>query len=108
MDILFDNTKMAKMFKALGDENRLRILQMLGDEETCACVLLKELEISQPTLSHHMKLLVDAELVSARKDGRWMRYSVNKPGMQAGQLAMAHLMASKSGLVCDCLKKEGE
>lgn len=106
MDGLFDNKNMAQLFKALGDENRLKILSLLGEEEVCACVLLEALEISQPTLSHHMKLLVDSGLVSARKDGRWMRYSLNRTGMQAGQLAMAALMASKTGLVCDCIKEQ--
>lgn len=108
MDSVFQNQNAAQLFKALGDEHRLKILSMLGEEEICACVLLEELEISQPTLSHHMKLLVENELVNARKDGRWMRYSLNMAGMQAAQLTLASLMASKTGLVCDCLKEKGQ
>ena len=49
----------AKLFKALSDENRLQILAQLNAEEKCACVLLEKLAISQPTLSHHMRVLVD-------------------------------------------------
>ena len=66
----------AKLFKALCDENRLRIMEMLNSGEKCACVLLEELEISQPTLSHHMKILVDSGIVRGRKEGKWMHYSV--------------------------------
>lgn len=68
--------KQARIFKALGDENRLRIYQMLQQGELCACNLLDHLEITQPTLSHHMKILLDAGLVEARKDGKWTHYSL--------------------------------
>jgi ArsR family transcriptional regulator len=71
----FDN---ARVFKAFCDENRLTILEILQSGEKCACVLLEKLEISQPTLSHHMKILVDSGIVAARKEGRWMYYSVNR------------------------------
>lgn len=63
--------------KALGDENRIRIVQMLIDGEMCACDLLEKLKITQPTLSHHMKILTQIQLVNVRKDGRWMHYSIN-------------------------------
>lgn len=69
--------QLAKIFKALGDENRLRILGMLQGEERCACMLLDEMHITQPTLSHHMKILCDADLVVGRKDGKWMHYHLN-------------------------------
>ncbi|NGM17439.1 ArsR/SmtB family transcription factor [Xiamenia xianingshaonis] len=69
----------ARLFKALGDENRLRIIEHISRQgEACACKLLDELDVSQPTLSHHMKLLCDSGLVNARKDGRWMHYSLDK------------------------------
>lgn len=71
--------KAAQLFKALGDDNRLRIVRHIAQqEEVCACKLLDELSISQPTLSHHMRLLRDSGLVTARKEGRWMHYSLNK------------------------------
>lgn len=69
----------ALLFKALGDENRLRIVNRISTQkEVCACDLLDELSISQPTLSHHMKLLRESGLVVARKEGRWMHYSLDK------------------------------
>ncbi len=67
----------AMFFKALGDPNRIRILKLLRGGETCACRLLEEMAISQPTLSHHMKILCDAEIVTGRKEGKWIHYSIN-------------------------------
>ncbi|MEE0831631.1 MAG: metalloregulator ArsR/SmtB family transcription factor [Longicatena sp.] len=69
--------ELAKMFKALGDENRLHIISLLSDGEKCACKLLDTLAITQPTLSHHMKILCDVGLVKARKDGKWTHYAIN-------------------------------
>lgn len=63
--------------KALGDQNRLQIVQMLSDGEKCGCKLLEAFEITQPTLSHHMKILCDCGLVNDRKEGKWHHYSLN-------------------------------
>ena len=75
----------ARVFKAFCDENRLMILEMLQSGEKCACMLLEKLEISQPTLSHHMKILVDSGIVSARKDGKWTYYSFSSEGVAAAK-----------------------
>jgi len=72
----------ARVFKAFCDENRLMILEMLQSGEKCACVLLEKLEISQPTLSHHMKILVDSGIVAARKEGKWTYYSISVAGSE--------------------------
>ncbi len=64
-------------FKALGDLNRLQIIELLGKGEICACKILEEFNFTQPTLSHHMKILVDSELVNVRKEGKWSHYSLN-------------------------------
>lgn len=63
--------------KALGDSNRLAIVQMLSDGEKCACKLLDQFEISQPTLSHHMRILCECGLVEVRREGKWCHYSLN-------------------------------
>ena len=63
--------------KALGDNNRLQIVQMLSDGEKCGCKLLEAFDITQPTLSHHMKILCDCGLVNDRKEGKWHHYSIN-------------------------------
>ena len=70
--------EIALLCKALGDSNRLQIIQMLSDGEKCGCKLLEAFEITQPTLSHHMKILCDCGLVNDRKEGKWHHYSINK------------------------------
>ncbi|MGN0242158.1 MAG: ArsR/SmtB family transcription factor [Candidatus Weimeria sp.] len=67
----------SRICKALGDPNRLKIVQMLSGSEKCACVILAEFNITQPTLSHHMKILCDSGLVNVRKEGKWSHYSLN-------------------------------
>lgn len=67
----------AVKFKALCDENRLRIVEQLQEGQKCAYELLDILNITQPTLSHHMKILCESGLVEGKKDGRWMHYSLN-------------------------------
>lgn len=69
------------LFKALADETRLAILDMLSQEELCACHILQAFEITQPTLSYHMKILVDSGLVNGKKEGTWMRYSIDADRM---------------------------
>lgn len=77
-----DTKRVALVFKAFCDENRVRILQLLDNGEKCACNLLEELDISQPTLSHHMKILCDSGIVVGRKEGKWMHYSVSEEGVE--------------------------
>ena len=74
--------KIVSVFKALCDENRISILKLLRSGEKCACKLLEELHIGQPTLSHHMKILCDAGIVTGRKEGKWTYYSFNEEGIE--------------------------
>ena len=67
----------ALICKALSDSNRLEIVQMLSEGEKCGCKLLERFEITQPTLSHHMKILVESGMVNDRKEGKWHYYSLN-------------------------------
>lgn len=80
-----DNKKVAAIFKAFCDENRVSILKILISGEKCACKLLDELNITQPTLSHHMKILCDSGIVTGRKEGKWMYYSIYKEGVEKAQ-----------------------
>ncbi|MDE6036102.1 MAG: metalloregulator ArsR/SmtB family transcription factor [Ruminococcus sp.] len=80
MDI--DVKRTAVVFKAFCDENRIKILQLLADGEKCACKLLEEMNITQPTLSHHMKILCDSGIVEGRKEGKWMYYSISGKGTE--------------------------
>ena len=70
--------EVANICKAMSDANRLRILEMLTTGEKCGCELLEELQVTQPTLSHHMKVLSDCGLVSSRKEGKWHHYSISR------------------------------
>lgn len=69
--------EVAMICKAMSDANRLRIIEMLTQGEKCGCRLLEELQITQPTLSHHMKVLSECGLVSSYKEGKWHHYSIN-------------------------------
>jgi ArsR family transcriptional regulator, arsenate/arsenite/antimonite-responsive transcriptional repressor len=77
-----DYSKYALWMKALSDETRIKIFSMLSHGELCACVILEEFEITQPTLSYHMKILMESGLVNGRKDGIWMKYSVNMESLE--------------------------
>ena len=83
--------QMAGVFKALCDENRIKILQLLQSGEKCACVLLDDLHITQPTLSHHMKILCESEIVVGRKEGKWTHYSISPEGSTAAVKCLQQL-----------------
>ena len=70
----------AKVFKALCDEKRLRILELLCAGEKCACVLQEHLNFTQSGLSYHMKILVESGIVESRQEGKWMYYRISKKG----------------------------
>ena len=70
-------SEVSLLCKALSDQNRLRIVQLLTGGEQCGCELLEQMRITQPTLSHHMKALEDCGLVASRKKGKWNHYSLN-------------------------------
>lgn len=89
----------AALFKALADPNRLKVLRLLaappvnacaGPGSVCACDLEGYLGLAQPTVSHHMRLLVAAGLVTATKRGKWTDYQLNPAGFeQAAELLRA-------------------
>jgi ArsR family transcriptional regulator len=66
------------VFKALSDHNRIHILEMLSSGEMCANEIMKGLALTQPTISHHMKILHHAGLVNSQKSGKWMNYTLNR------------------------------
>ena len=69
-----------RVFRAFTDENRVQVLEMLCSGEHCACDLLEKLQISQPTLSHHMKILCKSGIVTSRRVGPWNYYSIDSEG----------------------------
>lgn len=69
----------SRFFRALGDETRLRILNLLRAREMCVCEIMVALGLTQPTASHHLNLLEHAGLVKHRKEGKWVFYSITDP-----------------------------
>ena len=72
----------ARVFKALCDERRQRILELLHTGEKCACVLTEEMGMPQSSLSYHMKILCDSGIVSSREDGQWTHYRISQQGSE--------------------------
>lgn len=97
-----DVNAQAAVFRALADPHRLRALRFLAapspaccanGESVCACDLVAHLGLSQPTVSHHMRLLVGAGLVSAEKRGRWMHYTLRPVGFAAARCVLDELQS---------------
>lgn len=87
-----DEKKLAVIFKAFCDENRIRITKLLRSGEKCACKLLEEINVTQPTLSHHMKILCDSGVVVGRKEGKWTHYSISPDGAEYAVQCLKALM----------------
>lgn len=77
-----DYQEYSEMLKALGENTRLRIFEMLRNGTLCGCKILEQLNITQSTLSHHMKVLCDCGLVKAEKDWKWTYYSIDCEKLQ--------------------------
>lgn len=73
-------TKDATIFKALCDEKRLAILELLRSGEKCACVLIENMKIGQSALSYHMKILCESGIVVSRQEGKWTHYRISESG----------------------------
>ena len=69
----------AKLFAALADPTRLRLLNLMDGQEVCVCYFVEVLEQSQPKISRHLAYLRNAGIVSARREGKWMHYSIERP-----------------------------
>ena len=101
----------AQFFKLLSDPNRLMIVDMLSCGELCACVILEKFQITQPTLSHHMKSLCDSGLVNGRKEGKWTYYSLNEETAKCLRAFLDLVTIAKESCLCheiiieeDCCK----
>lgn len=70
---------MQQFFQALGDKTRLRLLNLMGEQEVCVCYFVEILRTSQPKVSRHLAYLRNAGIVSARREGKWMHYRIAMP-----------------------------
>ena len=68
-----------RFFQALGDQTRLRLLNLMSDQETCVCYFLEVLGGPQPKISRHLAYLRRAGIVAARREGKWMHYRIVMP-----------------------------
>lgn len=103
MEPIYKDT--AKILKVLSEPKRLKIVDMLSCGELCACKILEEFHITQPTLSHDMKLLVDAGIVNDRREGKNIYYSLNKETVVNLQSTLANIFTSSADCIChktDC------
>lgn len=91
----------ARVFKALCDEKRLAILELLRSGEKCACVLIDQMEIGQSSLSYHMKILCESGIVESRQEGKWTHYKLSASGSKYAAQLLVQLTtpysAEKSG-----------
>jgi ArsR family transcriptional regulator len=86
----FDRKQAVRVFRALSDPTRLSILERLRYGERCVCELTDALDAAQSRLSFHLKVLKDAGLVSDRREGRWMYYTLEPDALtELGELVQA-------------------
>ena len=90
----------ALLFKALADETRLKIIDMLSCGELCACDILKSFNITQPTLSYHMKILTECGIVNADRRGAWMHYTLNGETVKKIADYWSHITKDKQDCIC--------
>ena len=90
----------AKMLRAMSDPKRLRIVDMLSCGELCACRILEEFHITQPTLSHAMKVLSEAEIVMQRREGKNIYYSLNRDALAAMHRTLGRMIEDKPDCIC--------
>ncbi len=98
-----EDMQILQILKALADQNRLAIIRHLGKGEACVCELLEVFSVTQPTLSHHMRILSEADLVVGRREGKWIHYSINEPMLKAFQasiLALECTLDQNGGCAC--------
>lgn len=88
------------MLKTISEETRLKIIDMLSCGELCACDILEKLSISQSTLSYHMNLLTKSGLVDGRKDGPWMKYTLNQSKISELKAFLAMITTAKTDCIC--------
>lgn len=90
----------AKMLKAISEPKRLRIVDMLSCGELCACVILEAFHITQPTLSHDMRVLTEAGIVNSRREGKNINYSLNKDALDEMISTLGRMFEDKPDCIC--------
>lgn len=84
---------MESFYMALADKTRLRLLNLMRDEEVCVCFFTEVLGDSQPKISRHLAYLRNAGIVKARREGKWMHYSIVEPDAEGGKKVLNEALA---------------
>ena len=96
----------ARVFKALCDERRQRILELLQGGEKCACVLIEQMDMPQSSLSYPMKILCDSGIVTGREEGKWTHYRISPEGSaRAVELLREITATAEAPNGCTCCGK---
>ena len=98
MDQIYIDTSM--MLKAISEPKRLRIVDMLSCGELCACRILEAFQVTQPTLSHDMKVLVEAGIVSQRREGKNTYYSLNTEALREMHRNLGRMFEDTPDCIC--------
>lgn len=94
MDRFLKPENLARLFAALADPTRLRLLNLMNGREVCVCYFVEILKQSQPKISRHLAYLRKAGIVSARREGKWMHYRIERPRNAAATLVLENTLAS--------------
>lgn len=103
-----DYESYAKVMQALSDPKRVKIVDMLSCGELCACDILEQFDFTQPTLSHHMKVLLNADLITVEKRGTWHHYSLNETKVNQLVTDTIQITSEKNNFICEEIKPKGE
>ena len=98
LEQLYLNT--AKILRAMSDPKRLRIVDMLSCGELCACRILEEFHITQPTLSHDMRVLAEAGIINQRREGKNIYYSLNSEVLSTMYQNLGKMFEDKPDCIC--------
>ena len=104
MEPIYTNT--AKMLRAISEPKRLRIVDMVSCGELCACEILEEFHITQPTLSHDMRVLLEAGIVTDRREGKNIYYKLDKEALERMHRTLGRMFEDKPECICHSSKKD--
>jgi ArsR family transcriptional regulator len=101
--------ELERFFQALGDGTRLRLLNLMGDQEICVCFFAEILESPQPKVSRHLAYLRSAGIVAARREGKWMHYRIVMPPHKGAARILRRTLAvleEEKGMQADRVRLE--
>lgn len=101
-----DYEKLSLVLKAMADPKRMKIIDLLSYSSMCACDVLKHFDFTQPTLSHHMKVLESAGIISVSKQSQWHHYTLREEFVKEFMSSMMHLLSdSEEDCLCQYTKE---